>query len=250
MQLLKVNESQYIALLVVSESIKKLFSFVCVNIYHSSTFISTEFLPGREVWNYPRLLTSWFINFNMKCKLSAFINNTIVYMHYEHTCTNALLACSKLEHTFKYTIKQNFLKPYYTWKKRAELNGKVESAISGCSTTVHFCNTLILCLWSRIIKVSIKVFTSWIFLHRYFYRIVMVIEQLEWRKILRSCIRSYGCAYWMLSWKCIALNLYGTSLSGLCMIFLLHCDSKLKHMVRLPSKKAYRVLEMYSGAIW
>ena len=29
-------------------------------------------------------------------------------MHYEHTCTNALLACSKLEHTFKYTIKRKY----------------------------------------------------------------------------------------------------------------------------------------------
>ena len=44
----------------------------------------------------------------MKCKLSAFINNTIVYMDYEQKCTNALLACSKLEHTFKYTIKREY----------------------------------------------------------------------------------------------------------------------------------------------
>ena len=32
--------------------------------------------------------------------------------------------------------------------------------------------------------------------------------------------------------------------------FLLHSDSTLKHMVKLPSKKDDRLLGMYSGATW
>ena len=47
-----INESQYTALIVVSESIKKLFSIDYVNIY-----------PNGKVWDYPTLFIPWFINF-------------------------------------------------------------------------------------------------------------------------------------------------------------------------------------------
>ena len=61
--LLKINESQYIALFVVSGSIKKTFSVDCVNIYFSQSAVSYLFLIDLKVWGYPTLLISWFINF-------------------------------------------------------------------------------------------------------------------------------------------------------------------------------------------
>ena len=60
----KVNESQYIALLKVSRSIKNLFSIVCVNIYFSQSivnyFFSIIFSIDLEVWGYPTLLMDMF----------------------------------------------------------------------------------------------------------------------------------------------------------------------------------------------
>ena len=47
-----VNESRYIALFVVSGSIKKLFSIDCVNIYIFYYFFQL-ILPGGKVWDYP-----------------------------------------------------------------------------------------------------------------------------------------------------------------------------------------------------
>ena len=42
-QALKINESQYIALFMVSRSIKKLFSIDCVNIYLSQSIVNYLF---------------------------------------------------------------------------------------------------------------------------------------------------------------------------------------------------------------
>ena len=46
---LKLNESRYIALFVVSGSIKKLFSIDCVNIYLFSIFFSIDFSGWKSV---------------------------------------------------------------------------------------------------------------------------------------------------------------------------------------------------------
>ena len=54
----KINEPQYIALIVVSGSIKKLFSIDCVNIYFSQSIINYLFLIDLNVWGYPTLLIS------------------------------------------------------------------------------------------------------------------------------------------------------------------------------------------------
>ena len=44
------------------------------------------------------------------------------------------------------------------------------------------------CLWLRIIRSPIKVFNSWIFIHRYLLTmLIMVTEQLYWRKVLCDC---------------------------------------------------------------
>ena len=53
----KVNDSQDIALFLVSGPIKKLFSIDCVNIYLFLIFFQ-QILPGRKVWGYPTLLIS------------------------------------------------------------------------------------------------------------------------------------------------------------------------------------------------
>ena len=50
---LKINESQYIALFVVSRSIKKLFSIACVNIYFSQSIVNYPFSIDLKVWVYP-----------------------------------------------------------------------------------------------------------------------------------------------------------------------------------------------------
>ena len=52
--LLKVNESRYIALFVVSGSIKKLFSFDYVNIYLFSKLFSIDFVQWKSV-GLPRI---------------------------------------------------------------------------------------------------------------------------------------------------------------------------------------------------
>ena len=59
---LKLNESQYTALLVVSRSIKKFFFLNCVDIYLFSIFylFSIDFVGGKG-WGYPILLISRFI---------------------------------------------------------------------------------------------------------------------------------------------------------------------------------------------
>ena len=67
---IKVNESQYIALCVVSGSIKKLLSIDCVNIYFSQSIVNyVSFLDifsiDLKVWAYPTLVISWFISFNL-----------------------------------------------------------------------------------------------------------------------------------------------------------------------------------------
>ena len=59
----EIKESQYIALFVVSESIKKSFSIDCVNIYFSQSIVSYLFSIDLKVWGYPTLLILWFINF-------------------------------------------------------------------------------------------------------------------------------------------------------------------------------------------
>ena len=59
----EINESQYIALFVVSESIEKSFSIDCVNIYFSQSIVSYLFSIDLKVWGYPTLLILWFINF-------------------------------------------------------------------------------------------------------------------------------------------------------------------------------------------
>ena len=52
----EIKESQYIALFVVSESIKKSFSIDCVNIYFSQSIVSYLFSIDLKVWGYPTLL--------------------------------------------------------------------------------------------------------------------------------------------------------------------------------------------------
>ena len=56
------------------------------------------------------------------------------------------------------------------------------------------------CLSLRIIRSSNQVLSSWIFLHRYFLTIlIMVREQLYWRKVLCGCF----CIIWL--WLPIAI---------------------------------------------
>ena len=70
-QVIKVSESRYIALFVVSESIKNLYSIDCIYIYFPQSLFfaniskylsfldifSMDF-PGGKVWGYPTLLIS------------------------------------------------------------------------------------------------------------------------------------------------------------------------------------------------
>ena len=134
---------------------------------------------------------------------------------------------------------------------QAELNEKVESAISGCSTTVYFCNTFILCLLSRIIKsiyqgVYFMRFSSQIFLKNCNHGDKTV-------RLKKNSLQLYPVL-----WLCLLnvfMKLYCTEtvsylLKWFMYDFLLHSDSKLKHMVRLPNKKGDRVLGIYSGVIW
>ena len=65
---IKINESQYITLFVVSGSIEKLFSIDYVSICLFSIFFSTDFqykVFNRKVWDYPTSLIPWFINFKL-----------------------------------------------------------------------------------------------------------------------------------------------------------------------------------------
>ena len=74
--LLKITESQYIALFVVSGSIKKLFSIDWVKIYFSQSIVSYLFSIDLKVWD-PTLLISWFINFKYFYSFSAAELNNI-----------------------------------------------------------------------------------------------------------------------------------------------------------------------------
>ena len=60
---IKINESHYIALFVVSGSIKKPFSIGCVNIYFFQSIVNYLFSIDLKVWGYLTLLIWWFINF-------------------------------------------------------------------------------------------------------------------------------------------------------------------------------------------
>ena len=66
--LLKVSESQDIALFVVSGSIKKIFSIDCVKIYFPQSIVnylfSIMFSIDLKMWGYTTLIISWLINFN------------------------------------------------------------------------------------------------------------------------------------------------------------------------------------------
>ena len=53
---LKINESQYIALFVVSGSIRKLFSIDFVNIYFSQSIVNYLFSIDLKVWVTPHYL--------------------------------------------------------------------------------------------------------------------------------------------------------------------------------------------------
>ena len=55
---IKINDSWYIALFVISESIKKLFSIDCVNIYFSKSIVNYLFSIDLKVWGYPTLFIS------------------------------------------------------------------------------------------------------------------------------------------------------------------------------------------------
>ena len=61
----KINKSQYIALFVVSGSIRKLFSIDCVNVYFSQSIINYFFSIDLKLRGYPTFLISWFMNFNI-----------------------------------------------------------------------------------------------------------------------------------------------------------------------------------------
>ena len=61
----KINELWYIALFSVSESIKKLFSIDCINIYFCKSIVNYIFSIDLKVWGYPTLLISCFINFKV-----------------------------------------------------------------------------------------------------------------------------------------------------------------------------------------
>ena len=78
------NESRYIALLVVSGCIKKLFSIACVNIYFSQSIVnylfSIFFSIDLKVLGYPTMLMSWFINFNAE-KMMSVISLTITFLN-------------------------------------------------------------------------------------------------------------------------------------------------------------------------
>ena len=74
---LKINESQYITLFVVSVSIKSLFSTDCVNIYFSQSKVSYLFPIDLKVWGYPKLLISRLINFKHFYSFSAAKLNNI-----------------------------------------------------------------------------------------------------------------------------------------------------------------------------
>ena len=63
--IVKINKSQYIALFVVSGSIRKLFSIDCVNVYFSQSIINYFFSIDLKVWGYLTFLISWSINFNI-----------------------------------------------------------------------------------------------------------------------------------------------------------------------------------------
>ena len=55
---------------------------------------------------------------------------------------------------------------------------------------MNFCIIFIPCLWKGWTKDPIKVSSSWILLHGYFLTmLIMVTEQLYWRKILCGCFR-------------------------------------------------------------
>ena len=58
----KINESQYIALCVISGSIKNNLSIHCVNIYFPQSIVSYLFTIDLKVWGYPTLLILWFID--------------------------------------------------------------------------------------------------------------------------------------------------------------------------------------------
>ena len=59
---LKINESRYLALFVVSGSVKKLFSIDCANIYLLYYFFQNNLHSGKKQ-GYHTLFISWFINF-------------------------------------------------------------------------------------------------------------------------------------------------------------------------------------------
>ena len=74
--LLKITESQYIALFVVSGSIKKLFSIDWIKIYFSQSIVTYLFSVDLKVWD-PTSLISWFINFKYFYSFSAAELNNI-----------------------------------------------------------------------------------------------------------------------------------------------------------------------------
>ena len=96
-----------------------------------------------------------------------------------------------------------------------ELNERAAAAISSYSAPDDFSQHTYSVFWLRIKRKS-KVFSSWIFLHKYFLTIlIMVNEQLYWRKIICGCFRI--CLWLLISImkRCAercALHLYHTSL--------------------------------------
>ena len=99
----------------------------------------------------------------------------------------------------------------------AEHNERAEAASSSYFATTVFYNIFILSLWLRIKRRSDQGVCSWIFLHRSFLTIlIMVTEHLYWKNILCGCF----CFIWlclliaiMKRWaeRC-ALQLYRNSL--------------------------------------
>ena len=59
--LLKINEPQYIALLVVSGFIKKLFSIDCVNIYFSQSIVNYIFFNRFKSVGLPHIATAYIV---------------------------------------------------------------------------------------------------------------------------------------------------------------------------------------------
>ena len=116
---------------------------------------------------------------------------------------------------FRYAARGYFLRGRRLCMQNLTKERKQPPVVILHQATFH--NIFIPCLWLRSLEDLIKVFSSWIFFQRYFLSIlIMVTEQLYWRKVLCGCFRLIWL--WLLiaiMKKCVercTLQLYRTSL--------------------------------------